>query len=228
MNGTWDSNNYAHGSIWQDTFVGGAVARPSNLPTGYVYFQRLAASLGASFDTLPTNKNIAFDEVHPRVYPSQTYESARKWAEKVSQVALVTVEWTLYPESRRVVQGLIDANNNLVKLVQQFFYFGATGDHTPDDAIDFYTSSVALHRLVPCYIVSNAWHKTELYARACSNAPGAKTAYDVSIMRRLSSLHVYDAFIWGADYIGPDEPGAARPKAVTAWDTVLASVYYRG
>lgn len=229
MNGTWDANGLNEGSVWQDTFVG--VSQPASFSPFYTFFRRLMASQGANFSNMPTDENIAFDEVNPAWYTWQTREAAREWASRVTQVVLIAIEWTLNAPSRNVVEGLIEAGNPLVRYAQEFYHFGEDGSHTPDDAITFYQDRGVVQRVTPIYIISNNWSKVGpdlKYARACCKNPGPKSAYDASIMRALSSVGAYDAFQWGYTYRDPNEPATGQPKACRAWDSVLASVYFRG
>lgn len=87
-----------------------------------------------------------------------------------------------------------------------------------------------MSRIDPIYIVSNNWSKLgpeNLYARACCKNPGVKSVYDASIMRAMAAYGSYNAFQWGVGYRGPNEP-LGRSIAIQAWDSVLASVYFRG
>lgn len=229
MNGTWDATELNQGSVWQDAFIG--ATKPANLSPFHTFFKHHAASQGAGFANLPTNENIAFDEIHPSAYPDQTRAAAKTWAVQVTQVVLLAVEWTCTPAAKDVLEGIIEANNPLVRIAQEFYYFGETGQHTDPELINWYASRNYVGRVDPIYIVSNNWSKygpENLYCRACCKNPGAKSAYDASIMRAMAAYGSYNAFQWGVGYRDPNELVGGQPKAVKAWDSVLASVYFRG
>lgn len=217
MNGTWDVDKLNVGSIGQDTLV--CEYKPEGMNPYWTYFKRLAASQGNTFETLPTDQNIAYDEIHPQEYSFQTPAAAAAWATRVTQVVLVAVEWSFNPQTEAVVAALLAANNPLVKIVQEFFYFGPTGDCTDPSVIDWYDAACSLRNIIPCYIVSDSWHKSELYAKACSINLGLKTAFDVNIMKRFIAREQYGAFQWGLIYPNNNDYGVSGPgRAMKSWD----------
>lgn len=245
MNGTCDAATVQEGSLSQDCWVG--AVRPAAFPVGWTFYRRYGASDGWSFDSLPTNENLAYDEVHPQAYPFQTRASARRWAERVTQVSLVYMAWTAYPGLRDAALGVIEANNALVKLVPEMFFFGEDGSHTPDDLIgwlggDNPTGINWLPNTVPCYCVSNQGNKLDppgqpgslKYARAFSRNPGNVMAYWARIIRAFADRGAYSALQWGFGYRDPWRDGPVDPTrrspgvAMVAWDNTQGNVVFRG
>lgn len=151
----------------------------------------------------------------------------------MTQQSIVYVAWTAYPGALDVVAGLLEAQNPLVLVGQEFFFFGESKVGTPEDLVDWYAERGAGGRLVVCHCVSNRPTVPATYARAFSRNPGDVMAYWARTHRRASEAGSFSRLQWGLGYRDPWRDSAVagiyNPGiAVRAWDDVLSAVYFRG
>lgn len=238
MNGTCDALSYTEGSLTQDTWISPlAPLAPlyAELPKGWVYYRRYGASAGLDFSNLPTNENLVYDEIHPAAYPQQLDPNqALAWARRVTQQVILYVEWTHNQLTRQVLQAIFQANNPLVLIAQEFFFFGEDRSHTPDDSIIWYRTRMPISKLIACHCISNQRDKLDppgqpganKYTRAFSFNPGDVMAYWAKNHKELAALGSYSRLQWGFGYRDRLDPITGRGRAIECWDQVLTASYF--
>ena len=206
--------------VWAD-----AVSWPSD--PGWVnaaYYAHLSHP-----DPTSVNGNVAycFDELDPAQYPEQTVTAMVTMANRTTVPSLICVGWTLTPAMKAVVSAIGNVPN--VRFCQEFYCFGedgAGGDEQINAALDWYQSYGLEKRLVPVYNVANRADFSKGY-RPFATSPGLVAFWCKNLMARFKGLGVYDAAVWGSQYVAIDEsvlPG--RGRAVEAWSHSLSSVFY--
>lgn len=244
MNGAWDHDVRGEQSAWVDTY-----ARPTPYPdpvdannqpdptqNPWRYASHVYRITQTDPVVTPGTTPYAYDEIHePATHPWQTRDKWRALCARTTEPSYVAVAWTLTDGMKDLVLGVKDgyADNPASKLVicPELFVFGDDPQGTGDAAmaqVDWFDAQGLTGRMAPIYVVSNAAHKAERYARAFSEHPGQVAAQWLRIMTAMRDRGRYDAWLWGAGYRRIGEVPGTPGMAVRAWDQVVASVYYGG
>lgn len=235
MNLAWDFD-YKHRT--SKTCDSAVIAQGQPTPPNLDRYNLHAASQGWLVDNLPGDVNVAFDEIGPH-YPANQPDAFRRYAERCTKKSVIAVEFTLTQFSKDCVDALLLPRNPLVRVAQEFFFFGEDGPgcHTAAlSRLEWYISKGYQGFLLPLYCVSNSRTNTDKAKRAFSKNPGLVVTGWNQLLRRASQVGVWDAGLWGLIYSSPETPSGILPTgesvqlrdpAVEAWDEVLNSTYFR-